>query len=801
MDSAPGLLAPGVVLFAAIVSESQAGADPQSQQINAALAARFMTTIMQKSNTYKDYDMKLSSPQDFALLWEVLFRHEMFQELRRFLQCDDRERLRVLVPHERYRRSASLLTLQKQHQWDQVLEYCHHWLQDVYRNEDQAPLDWAPFDALLELSCEDPERYSLSPSKLLMHDMLIKCVDRYWRSVGAILSELVASAKTSKVRQSREVLLATILWKVQAGRPGWVLGSNISTLFPANSESLELGTSFLNYISEYASKPCCFNDLRPILDKMSEPDQMECLDLIEKRYEERMSLMDCNSRFSRQQASEGVSLLKLLYLRATFEEPGPTRWLLSESLRLLQRLDSTDLENMKEVSILAATCCLQLEDLSPADSHMRRQHLHLILAAILLSQYHKLDPDDRQVIVLSMRVNIALGTPSIALSLLQDVRLKGILFDTIGHELLTRVSSFAPIDIDIPVRKGAQRTCEDLLGTVDRSLRFYDTWERDLSERPVDSTERPQHGDIFDVTVMRQKARESFTRRLIVIEQRRLVRARNREKDLGDLYEFGLWLRNVSDSRAWDFVELLEPKPTQAIPYLSFQRPVPGKTWLATRILHDDTLNIIGGHVSFPPSDIDTAEKVASSCANLGEELDTAEMMVEDGWKILRSLARKSGIESNVRADTELASLMVQLGEELSRILSTIKGHQSLYGRCTVLEFLQKVFLTFELLRGIRSFVKWHISNLAPKRLNRESLSTLEGAVESCWMACVESTQRLIIRLREQGLAQLIDEIEEDAQGRAIMEHFSKEIVIQELGNLQKHRLAILDTIVNCTLL
>ena len=140
------------------------------------------------------------------------------------------------------------------------------------------------------------------------------------------------------------------------------------------------------------------------------------------------------------------------------------------------------------------------------------------LAETLLQQNKHIHEAKMVLIYLYMR----LGLGSLALRAWQDLGIKEIQNDTVGHALFTRLSLTHPSATKLDKKKQI-----DPLERLSHALGVYSRHEEKLAETEASVLSNGQTGMIFDLQELRDSLRSSLTRRIIHLERIRLGRLLN----------------------------------------------------------------------------------------------------------------------------------------------------------------------------------------------------------------------------------------------------------------------------------
>ncbi|KAK5112892.1 hypothetical protein LTR62_003714 [Meristemomyces frigidus] len=144
--------------------------------------------------------------------------------------------------------------------------------------------------------------------------------------------------------------------------------------------------------------------------------------------------------------------------------------------------------------------------------------LHAAFLAETLLQHHEHIYEARLILVyIYMRLDLG----SLAMRLFDSLSIKEIQHDTVGHVLFTRLSTIHPHPTAWGKKK---RDGMDPLKRTIHALGVYIRCEEKLAETEANVLSTGQTGMIFDLQGLRHSLRTSYSRRLILLEQRRIER-------------------------------------------------------------------------------------------------------------------------------------------------------------------------------------------------------------------------------------------------------------------------------------
>ncbi|KAF1824355.1 uncharacterized protein K489DRAFT_335671, partial [Dissoconium aciculare CBS 342.82] len=193
---------------------------------------------------------------------------------------------------------------------------------------------------------------------------------------------------------------------------------------------------------------------------------------------------------------------------------------------------ATDVLKSQQHRATADACFLAISSLVRIYTSTRNDS-NLFRAAFLAERliiYHD-NFHEARLILIYLYMRLGLGAP--AFRLFESLRIKEIQHDTVGHVLFTRLSLVLPYPTKQTLLATAfahedHNVAPDPLERTQRALSIYPRHENRLAETELDVLSHFQTGMIFDLHALRDHLRRSLTRRITVLEHRRLARISGR---------------------------------------------------------------------------------------------------------------------------------------------------------------------------------------------------------------------------------------------------------------------------------
>ncbi|KAH8916610.1 hypothetical protein BT69DRAFT_1340019 [Atractiella rhizophila] len=272
--------------------------------------------------------------------------------------------------------------------------------------------------------------------------------DTNWHSLLSFVRASVSLSDHAVVEQTRQLLqslsegensrergyiLARIELELRLRKARRTLESDSSSESESSTRDRSVVDLLVTYFQRFASKTCCFDDLRAHLKTIEKSEQAALLEELEK--EESLSAdqnIDQVQRLINYEKIKRVLTLDEADMTIEKQEGHMKRYLKSyfDALPLGKGLPSSDLQPADDFAMLAAQACVSLWSLSKNISYLQQ-------AVVILEFASKRSKHKYQLRVLLIRA------PSLALSHWRLVGCKQIQMETISHYMADRSSTFS----------------------------------------------------------------------------------------------------------------------------------------------------------------------------------------------------------------------------------------------------------------------------------------------------------------------------------------------------------------------
>ncbi|KAM0792440.1 hypothetical protein ACM66B_005117 [Microbotryomycetes sp. NB124-2] len=303
------------------------------------------------------------------------------------------------------------------------------------------------------------------------------------------------------------------------------------------------------YYDRFSTKSCCFDDLKPYLEALSDADRAELVKAVavqEKGDSFHDAARAINSAkvertFGISSGSEREGERIAQYLEQYFA-----------ALPLGKGLPQTELQPADDFAILAAEGCVSEFHITKERSWLERAVA--ILECVLLKSKYRY-----QARILLINIVRLLGAPSLAISHFRALNLKSIQLDTLSHLVLARAATFGVVD--------HARNDVGLLAVATNAARFHEIGCNEATEMVVRSLHLDTYSKVTDFVEFTDRLRRSLGHQLASMETLRLQVVRNAFDDVAkqsaeSYFEQMLanWNERASDNRDFKTLPNFQPQ-------------------------------------------------------------------------------------------------------------------------------------------------------------------------------------------------------------------------------------------------
>lgn len=325
-------------------------------------------------------------------------------------------------------------------------------------------------------------------------DLAVSDDDRIWSLY--VKSASTIDEQRSAVQKIDEVLLKSPMHR-QALLARIDMLANITKHDPSSTESLLQACQ--GYCDLFVAKAFCFDDITNRL-------QIAGLNAI-KAFRK---LLSGNAAM---EPTRVIFLLKLeynlLYERGETESNG-----LDFATRALQLYIETSKQAVSypEAALLAALGLLRAAARTQDRGLVLQANMILQTASVKFKDYYPLR-------VLLLQIQLTSGQVHLAMNTFYQLSVKNIQWETVGHLLLTRISTLHPHQY------GHGEDSLNPLGALDLALTVSENSQRSLDRAIREGLKNESYSNVVDTVQLRSNLQRSFVRQLYTIEERKCRRA------------------------------------------------------------------------------------------------------------------------------------------------------------------------------------------------------------------------------------------------------------------------------------
>lgn len=423
--------------------------------------------------------------------------------------------------------------------------------------------------------------------------------DRVWK----LLSN---SSNTAEIRKDVLASIDNVLSKYPDHRQA--LLAKIDLLVAGKGDDTydlqEILNSCHTYYVSFGTKAFCFDDLIHRLSPLGTEDVRSFQDMLKK------------GSTTLRLPTENLFALKLDY-HLLFSNGA----IQSSSSEFADRALGLYLSNPNDQAVSAEAALLASLALL-RDAARSANSVRIVQASMILNTACSKYKDYYPLRILLLQVQVISGQMHLAMQHFLHLSVKNLQWETVGHLLLTRISSLHPHQY------GRGEESLNPLGALDTALTVSDNLHKSLDKAIQDGLRRENYSNVIDTMVLRNRLQRSTVHLLYVIEERKCQYARNLavkpgfEPYQGELVD----LRDMSfmptyGNQDHHLTELLQvgPQPSQGwihansmhehlLSYLMAE--LQGDRYLST-VAYDNLINVLS-KVSAATPDMTAAEQTAS---------------------------------------------------------------------------------------------------------------------------------------------------------------------------------------------
>ncbi|KAI9704283.1 MAG: hypothetical protein M1836_007144 [Candelina mexicana] len=377
----------------------------------------------------------------------------------------------------------------------------------------------------------------------------------------------------------------------------------LSLGLPATEEdsanSLEYWSACKQYFERWCVKTCCFDDLKPYVQKFSRSARIDFHGHIKEHVSNRPE------QGLREKTASSINVLKFDYLlNISLEEESTSRGVLETFINNCIRLYKISLASPAELPtdnlpgddacILAVMGLVRLGDLDSKGFASPAAQACLLRAAALLDFSLSRSQYNYQSMLLLVRLYLILGAPSLAMEVYPRLSIKQIQNDTLSYNLLTRLSTLHPFPI---TSSGTTLSGDDRdpMVCLGKSSQIYRRAKSQMQDMVRLALEQGSYSQIPKFLDFEDKVDNSICKFMWESERRRiarLVQPRNKMSSRGNDSDY--LDCKLSDNRDYDVMLNFEADGLPRFEEYLRTGPKPGLRWLCASSLSEILFTALG---------------------------------------------------------------------------------------------------------------------------------------------------------------------------------------------------------------
>ncbi|KAJ5812172.1 N-acetyltransferase B complex non catalytic subunit-domain-containing protein [Penicillium riverlandense] len=394
----------------------------------------------------------------------------------------------------------------------------------------------------------------------------------------------------------------------------------------------------------------------------------------------------------------------------------------------------------------------------------------LIRAASILERLLDNSPHNYQALLLLVRVYLSLGAGSLALRTFSKLSVKQVQFETVAHNLFTRLATIHPHSA--PPLEGAEFKDFDPQSAFVQALNFYRNTAITTTKHRTNGLEYGSYVNTEDTIELQRRLRDSVCRRMYVLDVRRMQRLVGGDP-MSRYDDLAKDSSPVLDQRKFDaFMNCEAPgKPT----FEERMRlgPLPGGKWLTSTQVTDRLFSLLKGisiQKPLPADDELLAFKDLSLSDAEPEQTSTEKENAEIHSELLKVAAFMAGSKSLTaeQADGALGRVEEWLTSKKKDLTLSEAKVSPMLARTTIAvqsgtpaaptwEYLHVVFHLLETVKALSQLVALASrKTVKTAKLPKERVERLSTLVSEVFESVRSNTRVLKLRVSASGLLSVL---------------------------------------------
>ncbi|KAH8428707.1 MDM20/NAA25 family protein [Aspergillus melleus] len=425
-----------------------------------------------------------------------------------------------------------------------------------------------------------------------------------------------------------------------------------------------------------------------------------------------------------------------------------------------------------DLLLLAAMSLIRFSETLASDNQEQVLNLMHIRAAAILERLLQDSPHNYQALLLLVRIYLRLGAGSLALKTFSKLSVKQIQFETVAHNLFTRLATIHPQSA--PPIEGAEYKDFNPQSAFVQALNFYRTAEITTVRHRSNGLDYGSYVNIEGTIDLQKRLKNSICRRLWALEVRRIQRLVGGDP-MGRFEEIARDTSPLVDQRVFDAFMNCEVSGKPSLEERVRPGPLPQEQWVKSTRMTDELFGLLKDIILQKPitaqPDLPNLEELVGS--NATSEMTQPEIegvkVNLDLFKVAAYLGGSKAVSSE-QVENSLTQVEEWLNEKSQQLsvedgqISNAVSNTAIFLKSDIptapsWKSFHNLFVVLESLKAV-IFVATIVSRKTPKvpKVPKDQVARLGEAARQVHQAIRVNVRTLKSRISEPGmLGSLID--------------------------------------------
>ncbi|KAL1987664.1 hypothetical protein VTN96DRAFT_2905 [Rasamsonia emersonii] len=473
-----------------------------------------------------------------------------------------------------------------------------------------------------------------------------------------------------KSRNAQLALLDLTLWKIQTG----VL------------TAADLLSACKAYYDRNSNKLYCFGDLRKYVVNLGKDDISDFVDHV---------LQKADSLSSEKDGVSKINALKFEYSLRLFYDDSASRDKVEDFVsRCLQAYRQAErpkrdespstIENRPsdDLCLLAVMALIRISDNWQRSQQNKSPSSVLIRAAGILERLLQDSPHNYQALLLLVRLYLVLGAGSIALKTFSKLSVKQMQYETVAHNLFTRLSTVHPHSA--PPIEGAEYKDFNPQSALVQALTFYRNADVTATRSRTSGLNYGSYVNIEGSIDLQKRLRHSICRRMWALDVRRMQRLVGGDP-MGRYDELAADTSPLIDQRTFDAFMNCEPPHRPTFEEQLRLGPLPRDRWVKSARVTDRLFSVLKAMAAQKPVKLEP-ELSALEELTLSDTESDMTPSEQDNAKIHHVLLKVVSFLNDSKSiqGEELEGLLTQVEDWLTSTLESVSSETAAFANTTI---------------------------------------------------------------------------------------------------------------------